>query len=156
MNICFIINPWESLDPEDDSTLRLIHESVVRGHNVGVLYPHNLTIRESQTMGFVRKIKKQDKYSSSFPVFHKKVEFKEQLLPLEGFDVIFARSNPPIDPVMLNFLDSVKDDTFIKVAGKYAEGVYATGPMDTSKNPMTIAATKEHQDAYGSDPGAFS
>jgi len=51
--------------------------------------------------------------------------------------------------------DGVKDDTFIKVAGKYAEGVYATGPMDTSTNPMTIAATKEHQKAYGSDPGAF-
>lgn len=113
MNICFIINPWESLDPGEDSTLRLIHESVIRGHNVGVLYAHNLTIRESQTLGFVRKIIKQDKYSSSYPVFHKKTEFKEQLLPLEGFDVIFARSNPPIDPVMLNFLDSVKDDTFI-------------------------------------------
>jgi branched-chain amino acid transport system substrate-binding protein len=51
--------------------------------------------------------------------------------------------------------DGVKDDTFIKVAGKYAEGVYATGPMDTSKNPMAIKATKEHQEAYGSDPGAF-
>ncbi len=113
MNICFIINPWESLDPGEDSTLRLIHESVIRGHNVGILYPHNLTIRESQTLGFVRKIIKQEKYSSSFPVFHKKTEFKEQLLPLEGFDVIFARSNPPIDQVMLNFLDSVKDDTFI-------------------------------------------
>lgn len=113
MNICFIINLWENLEPEEDSTLRLIHESVVRNHNVGVLYPHNLTIRQSQTLGFVRKIKKQDKYSSNFSVFHKKVEFTEQLLPLAGFDVIFVRSNPPIDPVMLNFLDSVKEDTFI-------------------------------------------
>ncbi len=51
--------------------------------------------------------------------------------------------------------DGVKDDTFIKVAGKYAEGVYATGPMDISKNPLAIQAKKEHQDAYGSDPGAF-
>jgi len=51
--------------------------------------------------------------------------------------------------------DGVKDDTFIKVAGKYAEGVYATGPMDTSSNPLAIAATKAHQKAYGSDPGAF-
>jgi len=113
MNICFIINPWEKLDPEDDSTLRLIHESVIRGHNTGILYPHNLTIRQSQTMGFVRKITKQDKYPSSMPAFHRKIEFREQLLPLSGFDVIFARNNPPIDPVMLNFLDSVKDDTFI-------------------------------------------
>jgi len=51
--------------------------------------------------------------------------------------------------------DGVKDDTFIKVAGKYAEGVYASGPMDTSSNPLAIAATKAHQKAYGSDPGAF-
>jgi len=51
--------------------------------------------------------------------------------------------------------DGVKDDTFIKVAGKYAEGVYATGPMDTSSNPLAIAAIKAHQKAYGSDPGAF-
>jgi branched-chain amino acid transport system substrate-binding protein len=51
--------------------------------------------------------------------------------------------------------DGVKDDTFIKVAGKYAEGVYATGPMDISQNPLAIQAKKEHQEAYGSDPGAF-
>ncbi|TFG64730.1 MAG: branched-chain amino acid ABC transporter substrate-binding protein [Spirochaetales bacterium] len=51
--------------------------------------------------------------------------------------------------------DGVKDDTFIKVAGEYAEGVYATGPKDTTSNPMAIAATKAHQAKYGSDPGAF-
>ncbi len=51
--------------------------------------------------------------------------------------------------------DGVKDDTFIKVAGKYAEGVYATGPQDTSSNPMTIAANEAHKAAYGEDPGAF-
>ena len=51
--------------------------------------------------------------------------------------------------------DGVKDDTFIKVAGQYCEGVYATGPMDISKNPIAITAKKEHQEAYGSDPGAF-
>jgi branched-chain amino acid transport system substrate-binding protein len=51
--------------------------------------------------------------------------------------------------------DGVKDATFIKVAGEYAEGVYATGPMDISTNPMAIMAKKEYQDAYGEDPGAF-
>ena len=35
------------------------------------------------------------------------------MLPLAGFDVIFFRANPPLDPMMLNFLDSVKDDVFI-------------------------------------------
>ncbi len=51
--------------------------------------------------------------------------------------------------------DGVKDDTFIKVAKKYAEGVYATGPKDVSKNPMAIAATEAHKKAYGKEPGAF-
>jgi branched-chain amino acid transport system substrate-binding protein len=51
--------------------------------------------------------------------------------------------------------DGVKDDTFIKVAKKYAEGVYATGPKDVSSNPMAIAANEAHKKAYGADPGAF-
>jgi branched-chain amino acid transport system substrate-binding protein len=51
--------------------------------------------------------------------------------------------------------DGVKDDTFIKVAQKYAEGVYATGPKDVSSNPMAIAANEAHKNAYGADPGAF-
>ncbi|MFP4564799.1 MAG: branched-chain amino acid ABC transporter substrate-binding protein, partial [Spirochaetia bacterium] len=51
--------------------------------------------------------------------------------------------------------DGVKDETFIKVAGEYAEDVYATGPKDTSNNPLAIAAVQAHRDEYGEDPGAF-
>ena len=51
--------------------------------------------------------------------------------------------------------DGVKDQTFIKVAGPAAEGVYASGPKDTTKNPLAIAAIAEHRKVYGSEPGAF-
>ncbi|MEE9911237.1 MAG: branched-chain amino acid ABC transporter substrate-binding protein [Deltaproteobacteria bacterium] len=51
--------------------------------------------------------------------------------------------------------DGVKDQTFIKVAGQAAEGVYASGPKDTTRNPLTVAAIAEHKKAYGSEPGAF-
>ncbi len=51
--------------------------------------------------------------------------------------------------------DGVKDDTFIKVAGKNAEGVYASGPQDNSKNPLSTKAIAAHKTTYGSDPGAF-
>lgn len=51
--------------------------------------------------------------------------------------------------------DGVKDDTFIKVAGKFAEGVYASGPMDTSSNPLAIEATEAHKKEFQEDPGAF-
>ena len=52
--------------------------------------------------------------------------------------------------------DGVKDETFIKVAGKYAEGVYATGPKDTSSNPMDKAVREAYKKAYGEDVGVFS
>lgn len=58
-------------------------------------------------------------------------------------------------PVKFVSDDGVKDDTFIKVAGKYAEGVYATGPKDVSSNPLAIAANKLYKDTYGEEPGAF-
>lgn len=51
--------------------------------------------------------------------------------------------------------DGVKDDTFIKVAGEHAEGVYATGPVDTTQNPIAIEAIEAHRKKYGEDPGAF-
>jgi glutathione synthase len=106
--------PWERVEADTDSTLRLVHESVLRGHRTAVLYPKNLTIRNSITSGFCKFITTPGgKVPSNIPTFHKKVQFKEQLVPMSGFDVIFVRNNPPLDPVMLNFLDSVKDDTFI-------------------------------------------
>ena len=51
--------------------------------------------------------------------------------------------------------DGVKDDTFIKVAGAYAEGVYATGPRDLSANPRYRAVVEAHKREFGSEPGAF-
>ena len=51
--------------------------------------------------------------------------------------------------------DGVKDATFLKVAGQYAEGVYATGPSDVSGNPITQQYRKAYTDKYGETPGAF-
>lgn len=52
--------------------------------------------------------------------------------------------------------DGVKNDAFIKAAAwKHAEGVYVTGPRDTSDNPLAIAAIKAHKKEYNAEPGAF-
>jgi branched-chain amino acid transport system substrate-binding protein len=51
--------------------------------------------------------------------------------------------------------DGVKDNTFIQVAKDYAEGVYATGPMDSGDNPLVTEAITAHQQKYGEEPGAF-
>lgn len=51
--------------------------------------------------------------------------------------------------------DAIKDGSFIAGAGKYADGVYATAPKDTSKLPHSIAAIEAYRKAFQSEPGPF-
>ncbi|MCK0158191.1 glutathione synthase [Cellulophaga sp. F20128] len=113
MNICFLMYPWEEIDPENDTSLALIHECIRRGHGVGLCTPANLTIRNSVTNAFCTVLNRMEKIPVNLKTFYKQVKLREEMLPLAGFDVIFMRGNPPLDPIMLNFLDSVKDDVFI-------------------------------------------
>ncbi len=113
MNICFLMYPWEEINPEKDTSLTLIHECVRRHHGVALCTPANLTIRNSVTNAFCTVINRAEKISGSVKSFYKQATTREEMLPLAGFDVIFMRANPPLDPLMLNFLDSVKDDVFI-------------------------------------------
>ena len=91
----------------------------------------------------VQKIKRSGAEAVIFGGYHPEASKLVTLMRKKKMDTIFISD------------DGVKDDTFIKVAGKYAEGVYATAPKDVSSNPLTIKAIKEHKEAYKSDPGAF-
>ena len=113
MNVCFLMYPWEDIDPANDTSLALIHECVRRNHGVALCTPANLTIRNSVTNAFCTVINRIDKVPASLKSFYNRADLREEMLPLAGFDVIFMRANPPLDPIMLNFLDSVKDDVFI-------------------------------------------
>lgn len=113
MNVCFIMYPWENIDPENDTSLALIKECTKRGHGVAMCTPANLTIRDSVTNAFCNVVSRMEKVPSILKGFYNKVKLREEMLPLAGFDAIFFRANPPLDPLMLNFLDSVKDDVFI-------------------------------------------
>lgn len=114
MNVCFLMYPWESIkSPENDTSLTLIHECAKRGHGVAICTPSNLTIRNSVTSAFCTILNRHEKVPANIKSFYKKTETREEMLPLAGFDVIFMRAEPPLDPLMLNFLDSVKDDVFI-------------------------------------------
>jgi branched-chain amino acid transport system substrate-binding protein len=91
----------------------------------------------------VQKIKRSNAEAVIFGGYHPEASKIVTQMRKKRMDTIFISD------------DGVKDDTFIKVAQKYAEGVYATGPMDVSENPMAIAANEAHKKAYGADPGAF-
>ena len=152
MNICFLMYPWHAIKaPENDSSVCLIHECVKRGHGVAICTPANLTIRNSITSAYCTIINKMEKVPNSLKTFHKKAETREEMLPLAGFDVIFMRAEPPLDPLMLNFLDSVKEDVFImnSVSGmRVANNKLYTAVFDDPKNeiiPVThVSKSKDY------------
>jgi len=113
MKICFIMCPWHEVNPKQDSTLRIIHELALRNHEVAITTPSDLTIRDSVTLSLCRLIQSDKMVSSSIPSFYKNTTFTDTMSALKEFDVIFMRENPPMDPLVLNFLDSIKDDVFI-------------------------------------------
>jgi glutathione synthase len=112
MKICFIIYPWERLNPAQDSSLRIIHESVKRKHSVFIAHSSDLLIQNGESFVNSKKII-DTKAIANFPKFYKSIQFEKQLMALREFDVIFMRDNPPVDMILLNFLDSVKDQVFI-------------------------------------------
>ena len=65
MNVCFIMYPWDEMDPENDSTLAMIHEFAKRGHGLAITTPANLTIRDSVAFAFCRCLKRTEKLSSN-------------------------------------------------------------------------------------------
>jgi branched-chain amino acid transport system substrate-binding protein len=91
----------------------------------------------------VQKIKRADAEAVIYGGYHPEASSIVAQMRKKGMKIFFISD------------DGVKDDTFIKVAQKYAEGVYATGPKDTTKNPLAISAIEAHKKAYSADPGAF-
>lgn len=91
----------------------------------------------------VQKIKSSDADAVIFGGYHPEASKIVTGMRKKGIEIPFLSD------------DGVKDDTFIKVAGKYAEGVYATGPMDFSDNPLYQEAVAAHKAEFNSDPGPF-
>jgi branched-chain amino acid transport system substrate-binding protein len=91
----------------------------------------------------VQKIKRSEAEAVIFGGYHPEASKLVQQMRNKAMDTVFISD------------DGVKDDTFIKVAGEFAEGVYATGPVDTSSNPIAVEAVEMHKAEYGEEPGAF-
>ena len=90
-----------------------------------------------------------------------------QKLRKEGADVLIFGGYHPEASKLLSLMnkkkvavpfigpDGIKGDGFLKIAGKDAEGVYATGPLDVSKFPLNAKAHSDYKAKYGKEPGTF-
>lgn len=113
MNIGIIFEDWDAITPAKNSTLRIIKECLERNHKICILYPSNLTVRNNVTYGYVKRILPMEKIPDNILQFYKKVKFEDVMMPLHGLDCILFRKDPPIDPMVFNFLDSVKNEVVI-------------------------------------------
>ena len=65
--------PWEKIDPENDSSLSLIHECARRNHGIAICTPANLTIRNSVTNAFCTVLNRMEKVPGNQKSFYKHV-----------------------------------------------------------------------------------
>jgi branched-chain amino acid transport system substrate-binding protein len=91
----------------------------------------------------VQKIKKEDAEAVIFGGYHPTASKIVAQMRKKKLSTFFVSD------------DGVKDDTFIKVAGEFAEGVYATGPKDVSALPLHQKAVKAYKENYKAEKGAF-
>jgi glutathione synthase len=113
MHIGFIIAGWEAIEPTKSSTLTIIKECCQRGHKVSIMYTTNLTVRNNIVHGIIETIEKIDKIPDTITAFYKKVKFNKKMVALHAFDCLMIRKDPPINPLVLNFLDAIKDEVVI-------------------------------------------
>jgi len=91
----------------------------------------------------LNKVAKSDAQVLVYGGYHPEASKLVQQMNRMGLDIPFVSD------------DGVKDNTFVEVAGKDSEGVYASGPMDTTDNPMNQEAAEKHRSEFGEEPGAF-
>ncbi|BBP46224.1 glutathione synthetase [Thiosulfatimonas sediminis] len=113
MHIGFMISHWEELTPSKNSTILVIRECLKRGHKVSLIYTEHLTVKNNVAFAKMLRLQPMDKVPDNIVQFHKKAEFKTVQMPLHSLDSLMIRKDPPIDAVIFNFLDSIKNQCVI-------------------------------------------
>lgn len=116
MQIAFVMDRLETIDPVYETTTALMYECNQRGHSVFFLEPHDIYVRKQDivarmkditvepdlplTTYWKRAIEQQQKESISF----------EELVEL---DVLFLRKDPPLNYSSIEFLAPIRNRVFM-------------------------------------------
>lgn len=111
--------------------------------DVDILFFEGITVGAVDYSAIINRIAASEADVVIFGGYHPEASRLVGQMRTQGMDTLFVSG------------DGVNDAAFIEVAGENAEGVYATGPRDTSGNPIAAAATEAHIAEYGEEPGPF-
>ncbi|WP_092910187.1 glutathione synthase [Algoriella xinjiangensis] len=142
MKICFVMYPWDKVEPVKDSTLRMIKECVNRGFEVSYLTKNDISIAKGKVLGKCKKLITKD--TEDCVDFYHSMQFESSIKDFTEFDMVFMRADPPIDPLLLNMLELIEDKVFFvnKISGlrKANNKIYAASFDDGQETivPQTL------------------
>lgn len=87
MKLLFIMDPYESLNQETETSLLLMDELLERGHQVFWLEPDKLSLQQNEPVGLIAQVISVSPFS----------RLAEESVSLNSFDGLLTRIDPPFD-----------------------------------------------------------
>jgi glutathione synthase len=147
MQIAFLMDRLDSIDPLTETTSHLMYECNQRGHTVFYLEPHDVYIRKNEVVARMRNITvprnlSMKRYWRSLINCLKKDELIfESITDLEA---LFLRKNPPLIYQTMEFLAPVNDRVFM--INSTSGQVLANSKLYTLNFPEIIPETHISRD----------
>ncbi|MBF2056870.1 MAG: glutathione synthase [Cyanobacterium sp. T60_A2020_053] len=100
MKLLFIIDPINKLDPTHDSTVAMMEGALHLGHEIWITYLNQLSIIDNKAYGETCQVNIYPVelvggiWQAPSPWYEVQ---KLELLPLESFDAVFMRKDPPVN-----------------------------------------------------------
>jgi glutathione synthase len=147
MQIAFLMDRLDSIDPLNETTSHLMYECNQRGHKVFFLEPHDVYIRKNEVVARMRNITvapnlSMKRYWRSLLKCLKKDELIFE--SITDLDALFLRKNPPLIYQTMEFLAPVNDRVFM--INSTSGQVLANSKLYTLNFPEIIPETHISRD----------
>lgn len=147
MNIAFLMDRLDTIQPENETTSHLMYECNQRGHHVFFWEPHDIYIRKNQVVARMRNITvPRDLPMKQYWRSLLKCLKKDDLIfeTITDMDVLFLRKNPPLIYQTMEFLDPVNDRVFM--INSTSGQILANSKLYTLNFPEIIPETHVSRD----------
>ncbi|MFH2126228.1 MAG: glutathione synthase [Pseudomonadota bacterium] len=115
MIIAFMMDPLESIEPENETTSWLMYECNQRGHTVFFLEPHDVYVRGSRLVARMRNVSvapdqsMRDYWNDAIACLKREELIFEEITDI---DALFLRKDPPLNYQTLEYLHHVRGEVF--------------------------------------------
>ena len=116
MQIAFLMDPLEAIDPDYETTTALMYEANQRGHSVFFLEPHDIYVRRQQIVARMKDITvppglSMENYWQA--AIDRKKEETISFEALTELDAIFLRKDPPLNYSTMELISPIRDQVFV-------------------------------------------